>query len=269
MRWKTLIIGLITAVLFMAAIGCAGSRKTEAETPQTVEPDNYDEIEKLLGITPEENQQSANQGQTEAESTQSMESAESAQGMTTPRASQQEEELQKEVKELEAQLREKNKMIADLKMQLSLAKSKSESEKSAPSASMRSFSPTSSLSDAEYERKYREAYQLFSEHQYRQAMEIFKSLVASNPNHNLADNAQYWIGECYYLLGDYRAAILAFEKVFTFKNSNKNADAQYKLGLCYYHLKDYKRARLEFQTFVDNYQNSKLVRKAEAYLAKL
>ncbi len=267
MRWRILIIGLTAAVLLFAANGCAGSRNTEAESPQTVEPDNYDEIEKLLGITPEGNNQTNTQEQAEAEYMQSMESGESAQSEVSHPAAQQ-EELQKEVEELEAQLREKNKMIADLKMQLSMAKSKSESQKSAPSVSMSRLSATS-MSDAEYESLYREAYQLFSNHQYRQAMEIFKSLVASNPDHNLADNAQYWTGECYYLLGDYRAAILAFEKVFTFKNSNKNADAQYKLGLCYYHLKDYKRARLEFQTFVDNYQNSKLVRKAQSYPAKL
>ncbi|RMG24882.1 MAG: outer membrane protein assembly factor BamD, partial [Methanobacteriota archaeon] len=123
--------------------------------------------------------------------------------------------------------------------------------------------------DVEYEQRYQAALSLFNKRQYRAAIEQFEALVAANPNHSLADNAQYWIGECYYLLGDYRAAILAFEKVFTFKNSNKNEDAQYKLGLCYYNLKDRERARQEFQTFIDNYKNSKLIRKAEEYLARL
>ncbi len=93
--------------------------------------------------------------------------------------------------------------------------------------------------------------------------------MATDTHHSLADNAQYWIGECYFALGDYRAAILAFEKVFTFKQSNKNDYAQYKLGLCYYKLGDKKRARQEFQNLLDNYPDSPLVEKARKYLMQL
>ena len=49
----------------------------------------------------------------------------------------------------------------------------------------------------------------------------------------LADNAQYWIGECDFALKDYASALEAFHKVFQYSKTEKDDDAQFKLGLCY------------------------------------
>ena len=268
MKIKKIFVVLMAAMLIVAVNSCAGSKQTVEETPENMEPENYNEIERLLGIAP--NEETGVQPEPESEVMQMLETSENSQGEVNQQEDQQVLQLQQELEELKEQLREKNKVIADLRMQLAQLESEMQQKKAMP-ASSSSFSAlgTGEISDVEYEQRYQEAYQLFTDRQYQEAIQVFESLVAANPNHSLADNAQYWIGECYYLMGDYRAAILAFEKVFTFKNSNKNADAQYKLGLSYYKLGDRKRARLEFQTFVDNYQNSKLVRKAEQYLAKL
>ena len=70
-------------------------------------------------------------------------------------------------------------------------------------------------------------------------------------------------------MGRYREAIMAFEKVFTFKFSNKNDYAQFKIGQCYYQLGDKQRARREFQELLDNYPDSELVPRAREYLSKL
>ena len=129
--------------------------------------------------------------------------------------------------------------------------------------------PLSTVSFDSYESEYNAAFNLFQQRKYRDAIQAFEALLAKSTTHNLSDNAQYWIGECYYALGDYSAAIVAFEKVFTFKNSNKNDYAQFKIGQCYYMLKDYNRARQEFQKLIDNYKNSNLISYAQKYLNKM
>lgn len=82
----------------------------------------------------------------------------------------------------------------------------------------------------------------------------------------LADNAQYWIGECYYSLKNYQRAIIEFEKVFSFPNSNKNDDAQFKLGLCYAAIGNRVKAREEFQRLIDYFPKSEYVTRAKQFL---
>jgi len=110
-----------------------------------------------------------------------------------------------------------------------------------------------------FQERYREALAKSSAREFRIAIQMFETLLSENMYHSLSDNCQYWIGECYDALGDYQQAAVAFEKVFTFKNSNKDPDAQLKLGICYLRLKDNNRARLELQKFIDNYPASKNV----------
>ncbi|NIV12675.1 MAG: tetratricopeptide repeat protein [Aliifodinibius sp.] len=146
---------------------------------------------------------------------------------------------------------------------------KNQSPRTSTRREMGSVSYQSSMSDSEYRDQYNYGYQLVQNQNYNEAIEVFESLLAADSKHSLADNAQYWIGECYYFLGDYKSAILAFEKVFTYKNSNKNDYAQYKLGLCYFELNDRQRAREEFQSFLDNYESSPLIGKAQQYMSRL
>ncbi|MBN2417663.1 tetratricopeptide repeat protein [bacterium] len=107
------------------------------------------------------------------------------------------------------------------------------------------------------------------ERDYRTAIQMFEELLSENMTHSLSDNCQYWIGECYDSLGDYQQAAVAFEKVFTFYNSNKEADAQLKLGICYMRMKNLERARLELQKFIDNYPSHPKVSLARQYLNQI
>jgi len=117
-----------------------------------------------------------------------------------------------------------------------------------------------------YSSRYQQAYQKYLSRNYREAIRMFEALLAESSRHSLSDNCQYWIGECYYAMANYQQAILAFQKVFTFAQSNKNADAQLKLGLCYWQLQDQGKAKLEFQKLVDNYPTSDYVSIAQRYL---
>lgn len=60
----------------------------------------------------------------------------------------------------------------------------------------------------------------------------FTAFLTKFPEHKLAANAQYWLGESYYGRKDYAKAAVAFAKGYEkYKDGNKGADNILKLGL--------------------------------------
>jgi tol-pal system protein YbgF len=56
--------------------------------------------------------------------------------------------------------------------------------------------------------------------------------VQRNPQHVLAGNAQYWLGETYYARRDYQNAMTAFAEGYkVYKASSKGPDNLLKLGI--------------------------------------
>ena len=274
---------LAIIVFSIQFIGCASSKPKSESTSGANKEEDLGEIERLLGITDEDKQK---QPKKEDDDLLTLLKADEDKGTTPTTTGAQSggdarlTNLQKKTDDLESQLMEKNRTIADLKAQLMMKDEELKRYKSGggvqtqPAAKPQTYSypnasPISYSGGSEFERTYDRGLDLFHTGKYRDAMSIFESMLAQDRNHNLSDNAQYWIGECNYALGNYRAAILAFEKVFTFSQSNKNDYAQYKLGLCYQKLGDSARAREEFQNLVDNYSNTELVSRAQEKLAQL
>ncbi|MDD3806709.1 MAG: tetratricopeptide repeat protein [Candidatus Marinimicrobia bacterium] len=134
-----------------------------------------------------------------------------------------------------------------------------------------SASPTSTtlLTPEEYQKEYVEALSYFQNKQYEKAIQKFSELLKSNQNHELADNAQYWLAESYYMLGNYKKALIEFEKVFTFTDKGKYDDAQLKLGYCYLKLGQKEKAIEEFQRLVTYYPSSEYFQKAQEMLNQL
>jgi tol-pal system protein YbgF len=60
---------------------------------------------------------------------------------------------------------------------------------------------------------YRRGLQAYRDGQPDQAIQQFHDYLRSNPKSDLADNAQYWIGEAYYSKGDYNRAIIELNEV--------------------------------------------------------
>ena len=66
---------------------------------------------------------------------------------------------------------------------------------------------------------------------YPKAITTFKTFLASYPTSPLASNAQYWLGEAYYVTREYNEAISSFRKVTTdWPDSRKAPDALVKIG---------------------------------------
>jgi tol-pal system protein YbgF len=79
---------------------------------------------------------------------------------------------------------------------------------------------------------YRSALASFTEEDYQGSILRFEEFVANYPEHDLADNAQYWIGECYYAQKNFDQAVAEFGKVGThFSSGNKAPAALLKKGL--------------------------------------
>jgi tol-pal system protein YbgF len=75
--------------------------------------------------------------------------------------------------------------------------------------------------------------QLRTEHT-SEAIEAFRAFLKRYPSHEFADNAQYWLGECYYHRKDYSMALREFRRVVEkYSRGNKVPDAMLKLGYCY------------------------------------
>lgn len=65
-----------------------------------------------------------------------------------------------------------------------------------------------------------------------EAADRFTAVLTKFPDHKLAANAQYWLGESYYGKKDYAKAAVAFAKGYEkYKDGNKGADNILKLGL--------------------------------------
>ncbi len=114
-----------------------------------------------------------------------------------------------------------------------------------------------------YRERYLKALSHYQNNNPRVAKELFRQLIAEDRNNDLADNAQYWIGECYYAMKQYSQAIVEFKQVFNFMNTNKADDAQFKLGLCYLAQGDREKGHAAFRELMRNFPNSEYISKAK------
>lgn len=100
---------------------------------------------------------------------------------------------------------------------------------------------------------YNAAYYDFVKGQYDMAVSGFKNYLSSCPGTALNDNAQYWIGECYYVQKDYQRAQKAFEDMIAkYPSSERLAAAKLKLGETLYALREKTRARQYFEDVIKN-----------------
>lgn len=103
---------------------------------------------------------------------------------------------------------------------------------------------TRSAADVTDKASYQTAFDLLKDSQYDRAITAFQSFLAAYPNSQLADNAQYWLGEAYYVNKQFPEALAAFQRmVETYPQSRKLPDALLKIGYCNYELKQYSAAR--------------------------
>jgi tol-pal system protein YbgF len=81
------------------------------------------------------------------------------------------------------------------------------------------------------ENTYYTAYSDYIKKNYQLAIEGFKQFIQLYPQNGLADNALYWIGECYYSQKMYSEAVSTFSELVTsYADGDKIPDAILKKG---------------------------------------
>lgn len=104
----------------------------------------------------------------------------------------------------------------------------------------------------------------FKEGKYEDAMKGFQALIKKYPNSDRADNAQFWIGECYMGIKQYEKAILAYQEVIKkYPKGNKVPSAMLRQAIAFLEIKDKTSTRLLLKKIINKYPKS-----SEAQIAK-
>ena len=129
---------------------------------------------------------------------------------------------------------------------------------------------TSAEKVAEEKVAYDHAFQALKDLRYADAAEDFQSFLDRYPTSEYADNAQYWLGESYYVTRNYDIALQAFHDLMdNYPDSPKVADALLKVGYTHYELEQWDSARAALTQVQEKYPDTTLARLAESRLRSM
>jgi tol-pal system protein YbgF len=98
----------------------------------------------------------------------------------------------------------------------------------------------------------------------------FREFLRLFANHDFADNAQYWLAECYYDQKDYPTAVREFRRVMEkYPQGNKVPDALLKLSFCHLALGSTEVAKQTLEQLVHSYPGHGAATLATAKLTEL
>jgi len=101
---------------------------------------------------------------------------------------------------------------------------------------------------------YKDAYEAFQKGDLDGGRRKFEAFLKQYPNMELSDNAQFWIGETYFLKKDFEKAILEYEKVIVkYPEGDKVSSALLKQGLAFLELGDKTSSRNLLKRVTDRF----------------
>lgn len=171
-------------------------------------------------------------------------------------------ELSQRMDVLEGKLEASGVRFTELAQKVDTVKQKISSADSARVAAGLAPRDTTGIPDPEA--AYQAAYSDIASGRYDLARQAFEQYLAHYPDTEVSDNAQYWIGECYYATGDFDGAIKAFEKVVAkYPKGDKVPASIFKIGVCHARLGHNEEAKKSLRSVIQRYPKS-----PEASLAK-
>jgi tol-pal system protein YbgF len=207
------------------------------------------------------------------------------------------DEAQAEIQQLNGKIEEQTYLISELKKKqsamfadfddrLQQIENKASSAKSAETpepATTKTVEPVSeaappppkptaasSVPAAGSQTPYQEAFAAFRNGQVTEAINQFNTLLSKDPNNQLANNAQFWLGEAYRVNKDIPSAKKAFSAVLEkYPSSQKVPDALLKLGGIEMDAKNSAKAKELFTRVITDYPTSKSAEVAAKKLQQL
>jgi tol-pal system protein YbgF len=117
---------------------------------------------------------------------------------------------------------------------------------------------------------YKSALSMYRSGKHAAAADAFRTFVKRYTQHDYADNALYWLAECFYDMKNFRLALKMFRRVVEeYPTGNKAPDALLKMGFTYMKLKENKNARTILAQLVESFPKSQVARLASETLVKM
>lgn len=117
---------------------------------------------------------------------------------------------------------------------------------------------------------YRDAYDTFQRGDLEAARRKFEAFLKQYPNTELSDNAQFWVGETYYLKKDFERAILEYEKTIAkYPEGDKVPAAMLKQGMAFLELGDRTNGRNLLKRVIERFPQSEQAEMAKKKLETL
>ncbi len=117
---------------------------------------------------------------------------------------------------------------------------------------------------------YRASFEALRAGRHEEAARGFREFLRDYPAHSLANNSQYWLGECFYDRKDYAAAVREFHKVIEhYPVGSKVPDAMLKMGFSYLLLGSEEAGRQTLVRLERSYPRHEAAALASSRLASL
>jgi tol-pal system protein YbgF len=175
---------------------------------------------------------------------------------------------------IEAGRKQQRDLYADLDQRMKNLERGGAASGTAAAAGAAAAAPAISNADAsnsgDDKASYQAAFSLLKDGQYDRAIAAFQKFLAGYPDSSLADNAQYWLGEAFYVNKAYPEAQAAFQRVIDkYPQSRKISDALLKIGYCRYEMKQWDSARQVLGQVVARFSDTPAGRLAQQRLEKM
>ena len=182
--------------------------------------------------------------------------------------------LESEVRRLQEQVEELQKRNAEAQVRLQELREKRDTPPAVaapPAAAQAAGGPLEKPpAGASPNYMYNTAFTQYNIGQHLEAVRLFRTMLEAHPRHHLADNAQYWIGECYFARKEYEQAAEEFQRVpEEYPQGNKVPDAFFKKALALLALERREEALEALRTVVEAYPKSDAAAQARQRLASL
>lgn len=174
---------------------------------------------------------------------------------------------------------EETRYLAEQALSEARAARNSAGSSAQPTEGSAAAAPSGGLTSVSVEvRSYEEGFAFYRAGEYEAAIDRFRAFLQNHASSDYADNALFWMGECYAKLGDYERAVLTFQDVVKrFPEGNKVPDALYRQGIALLEIGEQTEdeetytaaARQIFERIVREHPQSERVAEAERQLEAL
>jgi tol-pal system protein YbgF len=118
--------------------------------------------------------------------------------------------------------------------------------------------------------QYQQSLKLLKATQYQQAIKAFRAFLISSPDSEYSDNAQYWLGEAFYVSRNFEQALLEYSNLLNnYPESKKLSHSLLKIGYCYYEMGQLDEASVRLEKLKQEHPGTTAARLAEERLKKI